>query len=241
MEGEKALTLISTPLFLPPGQAACWLLLHVLTADSSTLTTIDWFQGSAEHSRMYSPEPAPKATRTTATTTASPGIRPPPAFRIDPERLRVRHAHNIHLSGSGHKVTIKEGRSGEVLRTLPLRHYDVIYVDGSHTARDVLQDAVLGWGLLKRGGLMIFDDYLWVDLWEDVPEDVLQMRMNGRRHGADPGGGAMFWAVEARLHAETPRPAIDAFVRIMGREELEVVHRGNQLIVRKSGSAGGGM
>ena len=37
-----------------------------------------------------------------------------------------------------------------------------VYVDGSHHARDVLQDAVLAWGLLRPGGYMIFDDYGWV-------------------------------------------------------------------------------
>jgi hypothetical protein len=33
--------------------------------------------------------------------------------------------------------------------------------DGSHRARDVLEDAVLSWPLLKVGGIMLFDDYLW--------------------------------------------------------------------------------
>lgn len=39
--------------------------------------------------------------------------------------------------------------------------YDMIYIDGSHKAVDVLQDAVMAWPLLKPGGLMFFDDYLW--------------------------------------------------------------------------------
>jgi predicted O-methyltransferase YrrM len=38
--------------------------------------------------------------------------------------------------------------------------FDVIYVDGSHLACDVLFDAVNSFKLLKVGGLMIFDDYL---------------------------------------------------------------------------------
>ena len=38
---------------------------------------------------------------------------------------------------------------------------DFIIVDGSHRAADVLFDAVVGWNLLKRGGVMIFDDYAW--------------------------------------------------------------------------------
>ena len=36
--------------------------------------------------------------------------------------------------------------------------YDIIYIDGSHEARDVLEDAVLAYRLLKIGGLLIFDD-----------------------------------------------------------------------------------
>jgi predicted O-methyltransferase YrrM len=39
--------------------------------------------------------------------------------------------------------------------------YDFIYIDGSHIAKDVLTDACMAWPLLKQGGLMVFDDYLW--------------------------------------------------------------------------------
>ena len=37
---------------------------------------------------------------------------------------------------------------------------DLIYIDGSHLAKDVLSDAILSWKLLKPSGVMIFDDYL---------------------------------------------------------------------------------
>ena len=40
-------------------------------------------------------------------------------------------------------------------------YFDMIYIDGSHETPDVLSDAILGFNLLKVGGLMIFDDYLW--------------------------------------------------------------------------------
>jgi predicted O-methyltransferase YrrM len=39
--------------------------------------------------------------------------------------------------------------------------YDFIYIDGSHVAKDVLTDACMAWPLLKQGGLLVFDDYLW--------------------------------------------------------------------------------
>jgi len=39
--------------------------------------------------------------------------------------------------------------------------YDFIYVDGSHRVEDVIIDAVKSFELLKVGGIMIFDDYLW--------------------------------------------------------------------------------
>ena len=39
--------------------------------------------------------------------------------------------------------------------------FDFIYIDGSHTAPDVLTDACMAWPLLKPAGLMVFDDYMW--------------------------------------------------------------------------------
>jgi predicted O-methyltransferase YrrM len=39
--------------------------------------------------------------------------------------------------------------------------FDLIYIDGSHTAADVMTDAVMAFQLLRVGGVMIFDDYLW--------------------------------------------------------------------------------
>lgn len=40
-------------------------------------------------------------------------------------------------------------------------YFDFIYVDGSHQAPDVLCDAVLAFRLLRIGGMLIFDDYIW--------------------------------------------------------------------------------
>jgi predicted O-methyltransferase YrrM len=40
-------------------------------------------------------------------------------------------------------------------------YFDMIYIDGSHETPDVLSDAILSFKLLRMGGLMIFDDYLW--------------------------------------------------------------------------------
>ena len=42
--------------------------------------------------------------------------------------------------------------------------FDFIYIDGSHTAPDVMTDACMAFGLLKKGGIMLFDDYLWGDV-----------------------------------------------------------------------------
>ncbi len=39
--------------------------------------------------------------------------------------------------------------------------YDFIYVDANHTADAVASDAEYSWELLKRGGILAFDDYMW--------------------------------------------------------------------------------
>ena len=54
--------------------------------------------------------------------------------------------------------------SGDILKKdfLP-NTFDFAYIDGSHTAYDVLQDAILVHPLLKVGGIIIFDDFGWKD------------------------------------------------------------------------------
>jgi predicted O-methyltransferase YrrM len=66
------------------------------------------------------------------------------------------------------RVVVKRGFSRERLRDPDLKKYDFIYIDGSHTTRDVLGDAVLCFDLLKVGGIMTFDDYLW-NLYPENP------------------------------------------------------------------------
>ena len=39
--------------------------------------------------------------------------------------------------------------------------FDFIYIDGDHTSHQVAKDADNAWKLLKSGGIMAFDDYLW--------------------------------------------------------------------------------
>lgn len=39
--------------------------------------------------------------------------------------------------------------------------FDFIYIDGDHTSDGVYGDAILSYPLLKSGGIMAFDDYLW--------------------------------------------------------------------------------
>jgi predicted O-methyltransferase YrrM len=40
---------------------------------------------------------------------------------------------------------------------------DFLYIDGGHDAPTVLRDLVTGFDLVKKGGLIICDDYLWDD------------------------------------------------------------------------------
>jgi len=76
----------------------------------------------------------------------------------DPE---VTFRHNLRRSGYEAQVTVMKGSSREKLRELPLNSFDLIYVDGDHSSKSVLIDAVSAWDLLKENGLMIFDDYDW--------------------------------------------------------------------------------
>jgi predicted O-methyltransferase YrrM len=60
-------------------------------------------------------------------------------------------------------VDIRVGRSFSVLADLitEKKTFDFIYVDGNHASHTTLADGVMCFGMLRPGGIMLFDDYLW--------------------------------------------------------------------------------
>jgi predicted O-methyltransferase YrrM len=70
---------------------------------------------------------------------------------------------NLVASGRQHQVKFHLGRSADILRTLPMNAYDFAIIDGSHWTMNVLEDMVHSFRLLKVGGIMESDDYLWDD------------------------------------------------------------------------------
>jgi predicted O-methyltransferase YrrM len=115
------------------GRSTVWLLENILTHETARIDCVDTFAGSVEHI----------------------------ISQVDMSGVERRFDHNIAVSGAGTKVTKIKATSREALRRLPFDSYDLVYVDGSHRARDVLEDAVLSFPLLKAGGTLIFDDYDW--------------------------------------------------------------------------------
>lgn len=125
------------------GQSACWLLDNILTHPSSQITCIDTFQGSIEHQAYQE-------------------------LSVELSLIESRFDSNIKKTRCEGKVKKVVGISQNCLRKLPINHYDVIYIDGSHIASDVLEDTILSWRLLKDEGMMIFDDYQW-EAYKDQP------------------------------------------------------------------------
>ena len=60
-----------------------------------------------------------------------------------------------------HKISIKRGYSTDILKTLEENTIDFAYVDGDHSANQVYTDGSLLFPLMKKGGIILFDDYYW--------------------------------------------------------------------------------
>ena len=124
---------------------------------------------------------------------------------------RFKHNTGLAIRKASHEVdlVVHKGLSDVCLARLLAPGgpgaFDFIYIDGSHQAPDVLSDAVLGFRLLKVGGVMAFDDYLWS---ENLPQ------------GRDP--------------LRCPKPAIDAFVNINFRKLTVISAPLYQLYVQKT-------
>ena len=118
------------------GRATCWMLENLLTNDGNILC-VDTFQGSEEHTDM------------------------------DFSEVFTRWKSNVNwVRKESQTCSGYIGKSYDVLASLitEKKEFDFIYVDGSHTSPDVMTDACMAWGMLKKGGIMLFDDYLWGDV-----------------------------------------------------------------------------
>jgi len=158
------------------GRSACYLVekcASVVDGEIS-ITCVDTWEGSIEH---------------------RPGAAEA-AIMGDVER-RFDHNIRIALAKAGKPVAVRKVKQNSrdalagLIASGALESFDLIYIDGSHEAPDVLLDATMAFPLLRVGGTMVFDDYLW-SMQRPGMQDVLLM----------------------------PKPAIDAFMNIYQRKML---------------------
>jgi predicted O-methyltransferase YrrM len=150
------------------GASACYVIENAAKAADLELHCIDSWEGGPEHQMEGQ-------------------------FASDMGAVEQRFRRNVAraIANAPHKVelTVHKGRSDVHLARLlgsdKGGYFDLVYIDGSHMAADVLCDAVLGFRLLRIGGIMVLDDYLWA---EPLP------------YGTDP--------------LRCPKPAIDAFINL---------------------------
>lgn len=84
-----------------------------------------------------------------------------PEYKGQQDSIYSTFQKNISASGHEEKIRIHRGFSHEELLKLPDNYFDIIYIDGNHEPDFVLEDGVLAFRKLKKGGYMIFDDYGW--------------------------------------------------------------------------------
>lgn len=72
-------------------------------------------------------------------------------------------AFDRNVAAFSDRVRKLKGYSRDILPALERNWemFDLIFIDGSHAYEDVVADTRHAWALLKPGGVLIWDDYLW--------------------------------------------------------------------------------
>jgi predicted O-methyltransferase YrrM len=84
-----------------------------------------------------------------------------PEYKNEQPSIYNSFLKNIENSGAKEKIIINRGYSNNEIPKFENDFFDIIYIDGNHEPEYVLEDAVLSFRKLKKGGIMIFDDYGW--------------------------------------------------------------------------------
>lgn len=149
------------------GRAACFMIETCAAERDIELHCVDTWAGGVEHDRTAMPEVEQRFDRNIAVAVGRA------AHKVEVRKHKA-------LSSAAMIKLLAEGAQGQ---------FDLAYIDGSHQAPDVLSDAVLAFMLVKAGGMLVFDDYLW--------------RMS---------------RVGQQDFYQLPKPAIDAFINIYQRK-----------------------
>jgi predicted O-methyltransferase YrrM len=170
------------------GASVCYLINNLAKSHSIEVHCVDTWEGGIEHQQNGLAEANMGDVYSRFVNNTNHAIKTSPC-KVD---LRIHKGRSdLQLS-----KLLSQGKSD---------YFDFIYVDGSHEAPDVLSDAILGFRLLKVGGIIAFDDYLWA---ENLPEGKDLLRC--------------------------PKPAIDSFTNIYCRKLAIIPAHLYQLYVRKT-------
>jgi predicted O-methyltransferase YrrM len=152
-------------------------------------------------------------------------------FRVDPVYGDYHQRFLANTAPWRDRITEFQGPSFDSLRRVT-GPYDIVYIDGWHSAFGALADGVMAWPLLKVGGVMIFDDYLWVPPKMGSPQRpgwwvYKWMRWTGRQ-----------WWIEGlkrqieSVKTETPKLGVDGLLATLDGY-YELLGISNQLALRK--------
>lgn len=128
------------------GESAEWALDNIFDHPESAYYCVDTFEGSDEH-RLA-------------------GI----------DCSKNEEVAKARLARFGQKPRIWRMTSDRFLKNF---HYaemmtvDFVYVDAAHDAMNVLRDSVLAFDLLKPGGVLIWDDFLWSVMRDEIDRPKL--------------------------------------------------------------------
>lgn len=133
------------------GRSTCYFIEKISSFENPEIYCVDTWEGGEEHVDFEMPS------------------------------VEKRFFKNINIAndktGDKCRIFVSKGRSINILSAMISNglqsYYDIIYVDGSHQAPDVLADLVLSYQLCKVNGLIICDDYLWAETGNEVHQPKL--------------------------------------------------------------------
>jgi len=79
---------------------------------------------------------------------------------------------NYNLRNYLNRINVHKSPSKKFFENINNQKFDLIYIDGSHYAKDVYEDAINSFKILKKGGFLIFDDFLW-DFYSEINDNPI--------------------------------------------------------------------